>query len=461
MNFFSYISNVISSTVKGFTKKSPTITKSEKSIIETVITHDSNESDFAIHQPISTKKTQLPLEKLKLLATLRGFDEQALSKIDCTVMQYPKDAIIFKQGQKVQNTFYLLTGTVLIKPNGGNPYIVSDDIPLANLPLNSGHSCGATAVASQNVSILAISGAVNSRWENNESMIQRIEAQISQNFPQNHFLNHFLNAYDEGSLQLPTLPHIALKLKEAMTKDISIDDAVHIISVDLAISSKLIQVANSPLYAPIFPIHNIHDAVTRLGLEATRKLVMGVSLQHLFQCRDPRLMTVMRNLWKTSLYVSSLSFVLAQECSVLNPEDALLAGLISDIGITPLLHFAEQHNEKYDLNELLSVIIPQVSPMLGALMLPNLGFSSEFNDVPLHAHDWFYESGNDVLTLADGVILARLHSYLGSGKTTGLPYINSIPAYAKLKNGKLNPDFSLDILVQAQQRIDTARSMFG
>lgn len=52
-------------------------------------------------------------------------------------------------------------------------------------------------------------------------------------------------------------------------------------------------------------------------------------------------MKSMLSLWKNSVYVSSLSFVLADESGSINPEDALLAGLVCDIGIVPLLHFAE------------------------------------------------------------------------------------------------------------------------
>jgi len=102
-----------------------------------------------------------------------------------------------------------------------------------------------------------------------------------------------------------------------------------------------------------------------------------------------------------------------------------------------------------------------LNPPVGSLVLHTLGFSTEITEIPKHAEDWYYESDSDKLTLIDVVILAKLHSYFGSARAKELPYINSIPAYAKLKNGKLNPDFSLDILVKAQQRIDTAMSMFA
>ncbi|HBA65319.1 MAG TPA: cyclic nucleotide-binding protein, partial [Methylococcaceae bacterium] len=80
--------------------------------------------------------------------------------------------------------------------------------------------------------------------------------------------------------------------------------------------------------------------------------------------------------------------------------------------------------------------------------------------IPHHAEDWYYDSG-DKLTLTDIVILAKLHSYIGIQHERELPYMNSIPAYSKLNNGKLTPDFSLHILHKAQQRIDAAMQILS
>nr|WP_305910265.1 HDOD domain-containing protein [Methylomarinum sp. Ch1-1]MDP4521985.1 HDOD domain-containing protein [Methylomarinum sp. Ch1-1] len=240
-----------------------------------------------------------------------------------------------------------------------------------------------------------------------------------------------------------------------MQQDIGIDEAVHIIQIDPPIVTKLIQVANSPLYAPVSPIGNCHDAVTRLGLAATRNLVMGISLKQLFNCKDKPLMKAMQQLWQNSLHLSSLSFVLAAESAKINPEDALLAGLISDIGVIPLLRFAEQYPDQYpDVSDLENAI-PYLRAPVGALMLHTLGFSEQLCDIPHHAENWLYDSG-DSLTLADIVILAKLHHYIGTTRAKDLPYLNSVPAYAKLKDGELDPDFSLTILHKAQQRIHSA-----
>lgn len=171
-------------------------------------------------------------------------------------------------------------------------------------------------------------------------------------------------------------------------------------------------------------------------------------------------MKSMLSLWKNSVYVSSLSFVLADESGSINPEDALLAGLVCDIGIVPLLHFAEQHPEQHpDLKQLRIAILSLRGPV-GALVLHTLGFTEELTQIPHFAEDWYYDSG-DKLTIVDIVILAKLHSYIGTSTGKNLPHINSIPAYAKLKDGKLAPDFSLNVLRLAHKRISAAMNILG
>ncbi len=392
-------------------------------------------------------------------------DDAYVEQLAHTTLSYTAGSVIFRLGQKTNSVFYLLEGSVELQPDSDNRYTLSTESSLANLPLNSGKVCGATAYAKTDITLLAISGEFICRWLGKSLQqsvaVELIDIELPEQIADNRFFTSFSGAYRENKLSLPSLPNVALKLKEAMEKDLGINEAVKIIGVDAAIVAKLIQLANSPAYSPISPITNCHAAVTRLGLDQTRKLVMGISLKQLFRCKNPQLMEKMQNLWKSSLYISSLSFVLAQENGGVNPEDALLAGLISDIGTIPIFHFAEQYPNEYPNLDVLDSAIPFLSPPVGSLVLHTLGFAPELACIPKYADDWFYESEDDKLDLIDVVVLAKLHSYFGTGRAKEIPYLNSIPAYTKLKNGKLTADFSLDILHKAQHRIKAAMNFLS
>lgn len=427
---------------------------------------DSPNNSLTCSEPVFTEHKKLSLATLKKLAPLRDMDDAYVKQLAHTTLSYTAGSVIFRLGQKTNSVFYLLEGSVELQPDSDNRYTLSTDSSLANLPLNSGKVCGATAYAKTDITILAISGEFIYRWSGNNSTqqpvaVELIDIELPEQIAGNRFFASFSAAYRENRLSLPSLPNVALKLKEAMEKDLAINEAVKIIGIDAPIVAKLIQLANSPIYSPISPITNCHAAVTRLGLDQTRKLVMGISLKQLFRCKNPQLMEKMQNLWKSSLYISSLSFVLAQENGTVNPEDALLAGLISDIGTIPILHFAEQYPNEYPNLDVLDSAIPFLSSPVGSLVLHTLGFAPELACIPKYADDWFYESEGDKLNLIDVVILAKLHSYFGTNRAKEIPYLNSIPAYTKLKNSKLTPDFSLDILHKAQHRINAAMNFLS
>ncbi len=433
--------------------------------IKPTITADLSNYLPACSEPSDTNTNKLSLKTLKKLAPLRDMDDAYVEQLAHTRLSYASGAVIFRRSQKTNSVYYLLKGSVELQPDSDNNYLLSDESSLAKLPLNSGKVCGATACASTDVTILAISGDFIGRWTSKSrqqpTSVELIDIELPEQIAGNDFFTSFSEAYRKNQLSLPSLPHVALKLKEALEKDLGITEAVKIIEIDVAIAAKLIQLANSPLYSPISPITNCHAAVTRLGLDQTRKLVMGLSLKQLFHCQNPQLMEKMQALWKDSLYISSLSFVLAQESGTINPEDALLAGLIADIGAIPILHFAEQHPTQYPSLSVLDSAIPFLSPSVGSLVLHTLGFTPELAGIPKYAEDWFYESDSDSLNLVDIVILAKLHSYFGTHRAKEIPYMNSIPAYTKLKNNKLTPDFSLDILHKANQRITAAMNFLS
>ncbi len=428
---------------------------------------DNNNSEspvnVAVAAPFKVSKQQLDARLLKRFIPLRFLDATVIGAIPQEVRYYKQDDVIFQLGQPTSFVYYVLKGSVSVQPDSQNGYEVEAKSDQGNLPLNSSQTCGSKAIALTDVIVLVISVELNRLWakksQTDIDCVELIDIELPEAINDNQFFTSFCDAYHENKLQLPSLPNVAFKLKEAMKDEIGVNEAAEIIHLDAAIVTKLIQVANSPLYAPTKPITNCQDAINRLGLHSTRNLVMSISLKQLFQCKDKKLMGAMKQLWINSLYTSSLSFVLAQQCGGhINPEDALLAGLVTDIGVIPLLHFADQYPEKYpDIAEL-DLSIPYLRAPVGSLLLHTLGFSKEFSDIPHHAENWFYDSGESI-TLTDIVILSKLHGYFGSEKAQDLPHMNTIPAYSKLKEGQLDPDFSLSILQQAKQRINAAMSV--
>lgn len=87
----------------------------------------------------------------------------------------------------------------------------------------------------------------------------------------------------EGILDLPTLPLVVTKVKEAVRDPNS--DAKRISKIledDPAIMSRILKVVNSPLYAAREPITSLQTAVARMGMNAVSNLAMTTSVFQVF-----------------------------------------------------------------------------------------------------------------------------------------------------------------------------------
>ncbi|MDT8406658.1 MAG: HDOD domain-containing protein [Methylococcales bacterium] len=398
--------------------------------------------------------TRLPDAVLKQFPPIRELDSESLRLLNYQVEEAPPHIELFQLDQICDGVYYLLSGKVTLQAEDTPPYTIEADDLRAHLPLNSGPVFTTTATTEAPSRILIVEPELLQIW-NKQCRVRMAEADTEiLEVPEqlgNDFLESFAQSYRDKKLVLPSLPTVAVKLKQAMqSDDVDIATAVEIIQVDPAIAAKLIQVANSPLYAPINPITNCMEAVTRLGLNATRNLVLGLGLKQMFHSQQPMLMQKMNKLWQDSVYLSTLAFVLAEHSQQINPDDALLAGLVADIGIIPIIHYAEQHPNLDD--HALQQLTETLGGAVGMLVLKTLGFSADLQVVPEMIDNWFHEQDAS-LQLMDILLLARLHQKLGQA---GLPMIHTIPAFAKLKDQRLTPEFSLFLIQQSQHRIQAA-----
>ena len=371
--------------------------------------------------------------------------------------------ILFRAEEQDDSVIFVLQGTVGIETEEGRKYEVQAGTTKSHFPLSTGKKHSATGYAKTDVQLLRVPNKIMTLGsETKRKKIMSInyeQLDIPGELRMSGLVHSFYQALENNNVQLPSLPDVSLKLRRAIEDDMSIAEATKIVQLDPTIVAKIIQVANSPLYLTSNPANRCQDAVTRLGLVATRDLVTGISLHNVFKSTQPQIRQHLVNLWKHSVSLSSICFVLAQKTKRIDPDKALLAGLLSDIGIVPFLHFAENFpRELFDPDEL-DAAIPYIRGPAGTMVLKQWDFPDELAEIPSLAEDWYHNSGEE-LTLSDIVVLAKLHSYIGTPRMAELPFVNTIPAYAKLGKVGLSPELSLDLLHDAQEQINVAKNFF-
>ena len=136
---------------------------------------------------------------------------------------------------------------------------------------------------------------------------------------------------------LPSPAGIAVRIIElAQDPETDIATVADAISVDIALSARMMRIANSPLYASRRRIENLGQALTMLGLHATMQLALGFSLANTLD-RDTSERRQLERIWRRSALCALAARYLGLTCGVRRVEEVMLAGLLQDVGILALL----------------------------------------------------------------------------------------------------------------------------
>jgi HD-like signal output (HDOD) protein len=133
------------------------------------------------------------------------------------------------------------------------------------------------------------------------------------------------------NFELPMLPHVALKvLRITNDPDTSVQDLAKVILTDQTIATKIVQIANSPVYAGAVEVKNINMALVRLGQNEIKNLMLAISLQaKIFKSKT--FGALARSFWERAVGVAFASRVLAHALKA-DKDEAFLCGLMHNLG---------------------------------------------------------------------------------------------------------------------------------
>ena len=258
-------------------------------------------------------------------------------------------------------------------------------------------------------------------------------------------------AIDNDELVLPTLPEVALKVREAAEDpDISIPQLSKVIGNDAALTARIIKVVNSPLLRTNKEITDLQMAVGRLGINYTCNLATGLAMEQMFQATSDVVDRKMREVWNKSTEIAGICHVLCKHYTRLLPDQATLAGLVHQIGVLPILTYAEDHSELLADSISLNHVIEQIHPIIGDKILRTWDFPELIAMVPSQYLDFTRDSAK--VDYVDIVQVATLQSYIGSEHPYTKLDWSQIPAFAKLgldPNQNLNEDEDLSAAMEA------------
>ncbi len=143
------------------------------------------------------------------------------------------------------------------------------------------------------------------------------------------------NELGEGALSFPTVFDLSLRIKQiADDPDSTLEAIARVVKAEPVLSVRVVRMANALLLNPYgAEISSVADALPRLGLSTLRCLAYAVAAEQLARDQRSRQMQLIASgLWMHSIDVASWAYAFARHLRGVNPDTALLGGLMTRIG---------------------------------------------------------------------------------------------------------------------------------
>lgn len=149
-----------------------------------------------------------------------------------------------------------------------------------------------------------------------------------------------------GELTFPTSVAVGLRIRKALDDpDCRIETAAKLLQAEPLLSARVVALANSAAFNRSGQqITDVGTAVSRLGFRTVRSLALALVTRQM--AGAPTLAAhreMAARLWEHTAHVAALSRVLARRVTKQDPETALFAGLIHEVGAFYLISRAKDY----------------------------------------------------------------------------------------------------------------------
>jgi len=275
------------------------------------------------------------------------------------------------------------------------------------------------------------------------------------------FWNDLISDIKSNKITLPALPEVVLKTRKLLDDpNSSATQIARAIRIDATISTRMLRLVNSPLYRSDHKIEDVKIAITRLGQRNVRSVITTLAMEQLYNAAFSKpIKKILRETWEHSAHVAALSYLIARDYTThasLDPDEAMLAGLIHDIGKLPILEYIEVVPDLMINETAMRKVIDILHTRIGRIVLKTWNFSEDLIEVASEHENLMRDPG---LTpdYTDIVIVANLLTHIGSKHPHTRLDWSQIPAFKRLG---LTPEATIDVIKGAAEEVKEIRDFF-
>lgn len=190
-------------------------------------------------------------------------------------------------------------------------------------------------------------------------------------------------------LQLPGLPETAERVRNAtLNPNCNLQELARIIQHDSALTARLIRLANSAYLGSRNKAESLMQALTRIGLRRIRTLALAMAVEQVFCPKNDIVKQFSDHYVLQTREIAAASVVLTRSLQHrglghrLHQDVALLAGMVSRIGLAPILTLADEFDDSFANPSFIKNTMAQCGGQLGVNVLKHWEFTPNLIRVP-------------------------------------------------------------------------------
>lgn len=266
------------------------------------------------------------------------------------------------------------------------------------------------------------------------------------------FVEQLAHDLSRGTVSLPSFPDAIVRIQNALSDPrASTADVALAVQAEPAFAARMFRMANSVmLRRGDNPVSDLHAVVNRLGFATVRNFAVALATRQIMSGRQFRGCEVqLRELWEHNLTTAALASMIARHTRAAPPHDAMLAGLLHDIGVVYIYARLSAHRELCANPDTVRWILDDWHTTVGRAILEEWDFPITIVEA-IDEHEQLERSPDSRADLVDVLVLANILAHCATGQAAQ-DAIAKVPSLGRLG---LTPEDAARMLDESRREVE-------
>lgn len=223
------------------------------------------------------------------------------------------------------------------------------------------------------------------------------------------FVTQLAAEVSAGRVELPAFPDVATRVRKALAdENVSPEQIARVVGSEAGLAARVMMLANSAaLNHSGKTVSELKTAISRIGHNNVRTAAMAFAIAKLRHAEELKpIIKELEALWREATQVAVLSHVIARKVRGVNADEAMLTGLLHNVGKIYILARAHKFSELFTDPVAMNSVMRDWQSNVGKAIIDNWGFAEEISAAVGDQEDIDRQTGYADLT--DVLVVATL-----------------------------------------------------